>query len=118
METSKSSLKWMTFSGIAEDNPTWNTCPSAFAQTKSLFQTLTDTGELPDRPAPSREDANDAQTREHKAQTQARAVFVQENVSRRNKNWCYLRMTLGTSSLTLIRDDCVNSKGLGDGEKA
>ena len=114
MEPSKNSLKWLTFSGIAEDYPTWNTYSSAFAQTKSLFQTLTDTGEIFDRPVPSREDANDAQTQEHEAQTQARAVFVQENVSRRNKNWCYLPMTLGTSSLTLIRDDCVNSKGLGD----
>ena len=57
----------MTFSG--EDYPTWSNLFSAFAQTKGLFGTLTDTVELPDRPAPLREDANDAQTREHEAQT-------------------------------------------------
>ena len=118
MEPSNNSLKWMTFSGLAEDYPTWSTRFSAFAQTKGLFETLTDTVELPDRPAPLREDANDAQTREHEAQTQARATAVQEDESRKNQIWCYLAMTLDASSLMLIRHDCVNSKGLGDGQKA
>ena len=62
MEPSNNSLKWMTFSGLAEDYPTRSTRFSAFAQTKGLFETLTDTAELPDRSAPLREDANDAQT--------------------------------------------------------
>ena len=73
----------MTFSRLAEDYPTWSTRFSAFAQTKGLFETLTDTAELPDRPAPLREDANDAQTRGHEAQTLARATAVQENESRK-----------------------------------
>ena len=108
----------MTFGGLAEDYPIWSTRFSAFAQTKGLFETLTDTVELPDRPAPLREDANNEQTREHEAQTQARATAVQEDESRKNQIWCYLAMTLDASSLMLIRHDCVNSKGLGDGQKA
>ena len=108
----------MAFSGLAEDYPTWSARFSAFAQTKGLFETLTDTVDLPDRPAPLREDANDAQTREHEAQTQARATAVQEDESRKNQIWCCLAMTLDASSLMLIRHDCVNSKGLGDGQKA
>ena len=118
MDPSNNSLKWMTFSGLAEDYPTWSTHFSAFAQTKGLFETLTDTVELPDRPAPLREDANDAQTREHEAQTQGRATAVQEHESRKNQIWCYLAMTIDTGSLMLIRHDCVNSEGLGDGKKA
>ena len=121
MDPSNNSLKWMTFSGLAEDYLTWSTHFPAFAQTKRLFETLTDTIELPDRPAALREDANDAQTREHEAQTQARATAVQEDESRNNQIWpiwCYLAMTLDASSLVLIRHDCVNSKGLGDGQKA
>ena len=76
MEPSKNSLKWMTFSGLAEDYPTWSNRFSAFAQTTGLFETLTDTVELPDRSAPLREDSKDAQTREHETQTKARATAV------------------------------------------
>ena len=49
MEPPNNSLKWMTFSGLAEDYPSWSTRFSAFAQTKGLSETLTDTVELPDR---------------------------------------------------------------------
>ena len=114
MERSNNCLKWMSFSGLAEDYPTWSTRFSAFAQTKGFFETLTDT--VTCRPAPLREDANDEQTREHEAQTQARATAVQEDESRKNQIWCYLAMTLDASSLMLIQQDCVNSKGLGDGQ--
>ena len=82
MEPSKNSLKWMTFSGLAEDYPTWSIRFSALAQTKGLFETLTDTVELPDRPAPLREDA---QTREHETQTQARATTEQGDESPKNQ---------------------------------
>ena len=118
MEPSNNSLKWMTFSGLAEDYPTWSTRFSAFAPTKGLFETLTDTVELLDRPAPFKEDAIDAETQEHEAQTQAKATAVQKDESSKNKIWCYLAMILDASSLMLIRLDCVDSKSLGDGQKA
>ena len=117
MEDSNNSLKWMTFSGLAEDYPTWSTRFSAFAQTKGLFETLKDTVELPDRPAPLREDANDAQTREHGAQTQPRARAIREDERHKNQIWCYLALTLDAISLLLIRHDCVNSRGLEDSPK-
>ena len=88
MDPWNNSLKLMTFSGLVEDYPTWSTRFSAFAQIKDLLETVTDTDELPDRPAPLREDANDAETREHEAQTQARATAVQEDESRKNQIWC------------------------------
>ena len=79
MEPSNNILKLMTFSGLAEDYPTWSTRFSAFAETKGLFETLTDTVELPNEPTPLIKDANDALTRDHEAQTQARATAVQED---------------------------------------
>ena len=105
------------FSGLAEDYSTWSTRFSAFEQTKGLFETLTDTVELTDRPATLREGANDAQTREQEAQTPARATAVQDEI-RKNRIWCYLAMTIDASSLMLIRHYCVNRKGLADGQKA
>ena len=118
MEPSNNSLKWMTFIGLAEDCPTWSTRFSAFAQTKGRLKTLTDTVELSHRPALLREDSNVAQRREYEAQTQARATAEQEDESCKNQIWCHLAMTLDDSSLTLILHDCVNSKGLRDGQKA
>ena len=41
----------MTFSGLAEEYPTWSPCFSASAKNKGFFQTLTDLAELPDRKA-------------------------------------------------------------------
>ena len=117
MDPSNNSLIWMTFSGLAEVYPTWSTRFSAFAQTKGLFKTLTDTVELRDKPALLREYANGAQTREHEAETQARTTAVQEDGSRKNQIWRYLAMSLDAGSLMLIWHDCVNSKGLGEGQK-
>ena len=37
---------------------------------------------------------------------------------RKNTLWCYLAMFLDSTSLMLIRHDCVDRKGLGDGHKA
>ena len=64
---------------------------------------------------PLREDTNNAQMRE---QTQARATTVQEDESRKNQISCYLAVTLDASSFMLIWHDCVNNRGLVDGQKA
>ena len=77
MEPSNNSIKWMTFGGLSEDYPTRSIRFSAFARIKGLFETLTGTVELPDKPTPLTEDANDAQARKHEAQTQARDTAVQ-----------------------------------------
>ena len=44
---------------------------------------LLDTFELPDRPAPLKEDDNDAQTREHEEQNQGRATTVEAHENRK-----------------------------------
>ena len=77
----------MTFIELTEDYPTCKTRFSAFAQTKVLFEIITDTFERPDRPASLREHSNDEQTREYEPQTQARAATVQEIERRKNHFW-------------------------------
>ena len=37
---------------------------------------------------------------------------------RKNTLWCYVAMVLDTTSLMLIRHDCVDNKGFGDDHKA
>ena len=108
----------MTFSGLAEDYSTWSTLFSAFVQTKGLFEMLTDSFELHERPAPLRENANASKTREHDAETEAIATAVQAIESSKNQIWGYLAMKVDASSLILIRYDCVNSRGLCDIQKA
>ena len=82
MEPPNNSVKWMTFSGLAEDYPTWSNRFSAIAKTRCLFEMLRDAIELPDRPALLREDAKDAQTREDEVQTQARSLAVRIKVAK------------------------------------
>ena len=77
----------MSFSGLEEDDATWSFGFSASARTMDLLKTLTNTVEIPDRPAQLSEDAIDAQAQ---AQTQVRATTVQENESRNTRfvaNW-------------------------------
>ena len=80
MEPSNNSLNWMTFSGLAEE------CPFLCLCTNHAPLRNPQTADLPARPAPLREDANDAQRRGSEAQTQARATSVQ-NESHKSKIW-------------------------------
>ena len=89
----------MTFSGLAEDYSTWSTLFSAFVQTKGLFEMLTDSVELPERPAPLREIANASKMREYESETQAIATAVQAIEGRKNQIWGYLAMKVDASSL-------------------
>ena len=118
MDTSNNSLKWMTFSGLAEDYPTWSTRFSAFAQTKGLYDTLTDKVQIPPRPTPLPDEPSPEQRAEHDRLTAARDTAIRDNEKNKNQIWCYLAMTLDANSLMLVRHDCVNDCGLGNGQKA
>ena len=62
--------------------------------------------------------ASDEQRAAHGAATEAYMKAVIDIQKRNNTLWCYLAMVLDSTSLMLIRHDCVDNKGLGDARKA
>ena len=117
MENSNN-LKWMCFSGLAQDYASWSTRFTAFLQTKSLFDTLMGTETVPQRPERLGENPNDEDRNRHARETQAYTDKLNDIEQRNNTVWCYLAMALDSTSLMLLRHDCVNLRGKGDGHKA
>ena len=78
------------------------------------------TGEdvTPNPPGRLPDGASDKQRAAHDAATEAYMTAVIDIQKRNNTLWCYLAMVLYSTSLILIRHDCVDKKGLGDGRKA
>ena len=66
---------------------------------------------LPDR-------VSDEQRTAHDAATEAYLKAVTDIQKRNNTLWCYLAMVLDPTSLTLIRRDSVDNRGLGARRKA
>ena len=62
--------------------------------------------------------ASDEQRAAHDAATEAYMRAVNDIQKRNNTLWCYLAMVLDSTSLILIRHDCVDNKSLRDGRKA
>ena len=118
MEGSNNNLKWLCFSGLTDDYPIWSTRFQAFAQTKRLFETMTGDDVPPNPPGRLADNASDEQRAAYDAATEAYRRAVDDIEKRKNTLWCYLAMVLDTTSLMLIRHDCVNHKGIGDGHKA
>ena len=118
MEGSSNNLKWLCFSGLTEDYPIWCTRFQAFAKTKGLFDTLTGDDRPPAQPARLGNDASDESRAAHDAAQEAHRRAVDDIEKRKNTLRCYLAMVLGSTSLMLIRHDCVDRKGLCDGHKA
>ena len=118
MEGSSNNPKWLCFSSLTEDEPTWCTRFQAFAQTKGLFDTLTGDDRLPAQSVRLGNDATDEARAAHDAAQEAHRRAVDDIEKRENTLWCYLAMVLDSTSLMLIRHDCVDRKGLGDGPKA
>ena len=115
---SNNNLKWLCFLGMTDDYPIWSTRFQAFSQTKGLFETLTGDEPAPNRPTRLGNDPTNEQRAAHEA-AEAEYTRALENIEKRkNTLWCYLAMVLDTTSLMLIRHDCVDNKGLGDGHKA
>ena len=118
MESTSNNLKWLCFSGLTDEYPIWSTRFQAFSQTKGLFATLTGEDLPPDPPERLAHDATDVQRAAHDAAIVADRKAVDDIEKRKNTLWCYLAMVLDSTSLMLIRHDCVDHKGLGDGHKA
>ena len=118
MESNSNNLKWLCFSGLTEDYPIWSTRFLAFSQTKGLFDTLTGNERPPTPPTRLGNDPTDEARAAHDAAEAAHRRALDDIEKRKNTLWCYLAMVLDSTSLMLIRHDCVDHKGLGDGHKA
>ena len=118
MTTDSNSLKWLHFSGKSEDFPTWSTRFIAFMQTKGLYKTLIGEEDRIVRPRDLEENASEEQRAAHNAQQEQYRVKVEEKTNRNNTVWCYLALTLDSTTLMTIRHDCVNADGMGDGQAA
>ena len=118
MESSSNNLKWLCFSGHTEDYPTWSTRFIAFVQTTGLFETLTGDDLPPRGPARLGDNPTNEERAAHDAALEEQRTAVANIEKRKNTLWCYIAMVLDSTSLMLIRHDCVDHKGLGDGHKA
>ena len=118
MEGSSNNLKWLCFWGLTEDYPIWCTRFQAFAQTKGLFDTITGDDRPPAYLARLGNDATDESRAVHDDAQEAHRRAVDDIEKRKNTLWCYLAMVLDSTSLMLIRHDCVGREGLGGGHKA
>ena len=114
---SNNNLKWLC-SGLRDDCPVSSTRFQAFAQTKRLFDTLT--GD--DRPRNPKGRLGDQLTdKERAAHDGVEAAYrkaLDDIEKRKNTLWCYRAIVLDSTSLMLIRHDCVDHNGLGDGHEA
>ena len=118
MESNSNNLKWLCFSGLTEDYPIWSTRFLSFSQMKGLFDTLTGNERPPTPPTRLGNDPTDEARAAHDAAEAAHRRALDDIEKRKNPLWCYLAMVLDSTSLMLIRHDCVDHKGLGDGHKA
>ena len=110
-------MKWLCFSGLSDEYPTWSTRFQAFSQTKCLFETLTGDDVPANPPLRLLDGASDEQHAAHDAATEAHTKAVADIQKCHNTLWCYLAMVLDPTSLMSIRHDCLDHKGLGDGRK-
>ena len=108
----------MSFSGFQDVSATWSTRFGAFNQRKDLHDTLMGTKEFLEAPPRFGKKASAADRKEHWRLTKGREAALVESEKRKNQIWCYLAITLNSSSLMLIRHKCVDEKGLCDGQGA
>ena len=117
-ENIESSLKRLSFFGNQEDYSIWSTRFLAFTQTKGLLETLHGTETIRRPPAALPKEPTEAQQNAVNAQMEARrASEIQSTRKNKNTFWCYLVMVLDSTSLMLLKHDCVDANGLGDGQK-
>ncbi len=111
-------VKWLCFTGLAEDYPAWSTKFMAFMQTKGLYKSLLGKEVLPPEIDPLAEGASAEAATEREAKVQQRNQQVQEISERNNSVWCHIALALDKTSLMYIRHDCMSPDGMGDGAKA
>ena len=111
-------IKWLCFTGTAEDYPAWSTKFTAFMQTKGLCKSLLGKEIIPDEVADLPEDSSEEQGAQREAKIQERNKEVENIKERNNSVWCHIALALDKTSLMYIRHDCLSQDGTGDGAKA
>ena len=110
-------VKWLCFTGTAEDYPAWSTKFTAFMQTKGLYKSLLGKEVIPQEIPPLAEDASEQQRAERETKVQQRNKEIEDIKERNNSVWCHLVLALDKTSLMYIRHDCLSKDGTGDGAK-
>ena len=111
-------VKLLTYKGKAHDFQIWSTRFVAMMQTKGLYKSLLRTEEQPNEPAPLANEASNDEKKNHKVLKDANEKEVADIKEKRNSVWCHLALTPDTTTLMLMRHDCVGDDGIGDGAKA
>ena len=111
-------VKLLTYTGKAQDFPTWSSRFVAMMQTKGLYKSLLGTKEQPNEPAPLANGAINDEKKNRKVLKDAYEKEVADIKEKRNNVWCHLALTLDGTTLMLMRHDCVGDDGTGDGAKA
>ena len=81
-------------------------------QTKSLYKTLIREDFIV-RPRDLAENASEEQQAAHNAQQEQNRVKVDWKTNRSNSVWCYLALTLDSTTKMTIRHDCVSVDKIG-----
>ena len=110
-------VKWLCFTGTAEDYPAWSTKFTAFMQTKGLYKSLLGKEVIPQEIPLLAEDASEQQRAERETKVQQRNKEIEDIKERNNSVWCHLALALDKTSLMYIRHDCLSKDGTGDGAK-
>ena len=110
-------MKLLTCTGKAKNIPIWSKRFVAMMQTKGLYKSLLGTEEQPNEPAPLANGASNDEQKNHKLLKDAYEKEVADIKEKRNKLWRHLALTLDTETLFLMRHDCVEDDGIGDGAK-
>ena len=103
-------MKWLCFSGKQEDFATWSTRFIAYIQTNNLFETLAGTAVKPVEPAALGDAPTNEQREDHKVATEEFENNKKKFRDDTNTLWCMLALTLDSTSLMLIRHDCVGNR--------
>ena len=103
---------------MSDEYSIWSTRFPTFSQTKRPSETLTGDHVPPNLPGRLPDGAVDEQRAAHDAATEANVKAVTDKQKRNNTLRCYLAMVLDSTSLMLIRHECVDNKGPSNGGKA
>ena len=82
-------VKWLCFTGTAENYPAWSTKFTAFIQTKGLYKSLLGKEVIPTEIAQLNAEATAEQTAEWEAKIQQRNKEIEEINERNNSVWCH-----------------------------
>ena len=81
-------------------------------QNKGLYKTLISNEDKITRPSKFPENTSDEERATRDVQQKEYAIKVEEKQNRNKTVWCYLALTLDSTTLMTIRHACVNADGM------